>query len=554
MLNTLSIRNVVLIEKLDLEFPAGFLALTGETGAGKSILLDALSLALGRRSDVGLVGKAAEKASVTAVFEVDADHAALKILESNDLDVEGSEIILRRTVDGSGRSKAYLNDQTVTVGLLRQIGDELMEVHGQFDQYGLMNAKTHLGLLDKYSNTAPQVVAVEALFHEWKSLEERLRTAEKNVEETKQEEDFLRGAVSDLEGLHAEEGEETKLVERRSMMSHAKKIIEGVNDIMLEISGDSAIEERLYKVSKIFDRLSDALGDRASSYDGFIETISTTLDDLKEDLEGLVANVSEESASFEVMDDRLFALREMARKYKSHPDQLPALLDAYQEKLSMIDNVSNIDALRKQESVACAGYVAAAEKLRQSRQLESLNMKKEIETELAPLKLENVKFQVNFEELAQENWRATGLDKVSFEVSTNPGQPFGPLGKVASGGELSRLMLALKVVLHRDVGSKTLIFDEVDSGIGGPTADAVGKRLKRLGEKNQVLVVTHSPQVAACANQHYHVSKQDHGEGIRTAVDALDNAQRIEELSRMLSGEDITEEARQAARKLMVNG
>ena len=554
MLNTLSIRNVVLIDKLDLEFDPGFLALTGETGAGKSILLDSLCLALGRRSDVGLVGKAADKASVTAAFDVAENHPVFDVLRDAEFENDGLEIILRRTVDAKGRSKAYLNDQPVTAGLLRRIGDALVEVHGQFDQYGLMDSKTHLDILDRYAGVFEKRKILKDKFDAWKTLQKKVADILKSLEDAKQEEEFFRHALQDMEALDPQEGEETQLVERRAMLSHANKILEGVNTISGEISGDKAIEERLYKISKIFDRLGDALGDRAGEYETLIGAVSETLDELKAKLEDLAAEVSEESASFESLDDRLFAIRALARKYQCHPDALPELLAEYREKLSMIDDVSNIDALKAEEDAAKNAYKAAAEELHKLRVAAAVTMKEKIEAELKPLKLENVRFQVAFDVLEMDAWRVTGMDKIGFEVSTNPGQPFGPLSKVASGGELSRLMLALKVVLHENTASKTLIFDEVDSGIGGPTADAVGKRLKRLGEGYQVLTVTHSPQVAACGARHYHVSKAKDGERMKTMIRDLDQDMRIEELSRMLSGENITDEARSAARKLVANG
>jgi DNA repair protein RecN (Recombination protein N) len=551
MLASLSIRNVVLIEKLDLAFGAGLCVLTGETGAGKSILLDSLGLALGLRAEAGLVRRGADQASVTAEFDITDDHPAMAILRENDLP-DDLPLMLRRVVGADGRSRAYINDQAAGVRLLRQVGDALAEVHGQFEQYGLMNPANHLGLLDSFAGHAALVTATGRTHREWQAALKALRAAEEEARSAKADEDYLRHALAELDKLSAEEGEEEELDKRRQVLMHGEKIVENLNAAFSELNHDRGIDYRLRSALRAVERAREQAG---PALDPVLEGLAQAADACAEAtnaLERASAEVELDPAALEAVEERLFALRAAARKHSVAVDELPLLRTRMAERLTAIDaGEERLGELAVAADAARKRYVEAAGALQASRRAAAGRLDAAVNGELGPLKFDRASFHTALDALEEGQWNETGMDRAAFLVATNPDAEPGPLGKIASGGELSRFMLALKVSLAETDGIGTLIFDEVDSGVGGAVADAVGERLARLSDKVQVMVVTHSPQVAARGAWHLKVAKTDYADGTVTSVARLSEAEREEEIARMLAGANVTEAARAAASSLL---
>lgn len=557
MLSALSIRDIVLIDRLELALARGLCALTGETGAGKSILLDALGLAIGARADAGLVGQGAEQGSVTAVFDVPDDHPARAILRDDGLDAEG-DLILRRVQAKDGRTRAFINDQAVSVGLLRQVGDALVEIHGQHDERGLLDPSGHRALLDSFGGLDAAAAEVRRLWSAVAEARLAFTEHEASLARARAEQDYLRHVVGELDELSPEPGEETKLAEERALMMHSEKIAGDLAEAADAISSDSGLEARLNQALRRLSRVAEQAGGRLDQAIAAIDRTLVEAAEARDEIERAMRALEFDPARLEKAETRLFALRAAGRKHNVAVDNLAALADRLREQLADIEGgEAKLARLSQAADAARATYLKAAESLSAQRIKAAAKLDQAVARELKPLKLEKATFKTEVNVLAAEDAGPDGLDRVSFLISTNPGAPLGPLIKIASGGELSRFVLALKVALASRGSAPTLIFDEVDSGVGGAVAEAVGRRLAELARTAQVLVVTHSPQVAALARHHLRISKggenRTRNARVATRVDVLDHVDRREEIARMLAGATVTDEARAAADRLIEN-
>ncbi len=554
MLTALSIRDVVLIDRLDLTFEDGLCVLTGETGAGKSILLDALGLALGARGDSGLVTHGAERAMVTAVFDISPDHPAHLLLAEHGFDDPGGELVLRRTLQADGRSRAFVNDQPASIGLLRQIGQSLIEIQGQFEPRGLIDPATHRALLDAYGGLGAEARAVRDAHAAWRDAARAREEAESAASAAARDRDFLEHSVAELSQLDPQAGEEEELAERRSRLMHAEQLVEAMNAASAELTGGRSVEDALQAAQKQLARVADKAG---GALDGTLQALGRAVLEAAEavrELEAAGAAIDLDQQGLEEIDERLFSLRAVARKHQVGVDDLTELRDRMAGQLALVHDRSDaVGRLIQAEADARSRYRQLAQALGAARRGAAVRLDGAVNAELPPLRLDKARFLTSIEERAEDAWGADGTDRISFLVSTNPGAPEGPLSKVASGGELSRIMLALKVVAAEPGDVPTLVFDEVDANVGGATADAVGERLARLARGLQVLVITHSPQVAARGTDHLRVGKEDAMVGgvTVTRVSRLDENARREEVARMLSGAAITDEARAAATRLL---
>lgn len=552
MLSRLSIRDIVLIDRLDIDFANGLAVLTGETGAGKSILLDAFALALGARGDQTLVRHGQEQGQVTAVFEVARDHPALAVLKANDIAAE-DELILRRVQFADGRTRAFVNDQPVSVQVMKQLGQSLVEIHGQHDERALVDTATHRRLLDAFGGLEKDATTVEMLWEARRESEEAAEAHRAEVARAKQEGDWLRHAVDELSGLAPQAGEETALAERRTAMMQAEKVSEDLRDAHDVVAGSGSSVPSLAGTIRRLER-------RSAQAPALIEPVVKSLDAALNALEETRAHLEHalhaadfDPAEMERIEERLFALRAAGRKYTVPVDDLAALAQKYRADIALID--AGEDRLKELEATAReaeAAYRAGAQALSKARARAAAALDKAVNGELKPLKLERAKFTTEIESDGNAAG-PNGIDRVEFWVQTNPGTRPGPLMKVASGGELARFLLALKVVLADRGSAPTLVFDEIDTGVGGAVADAIGLRLARLASGVQVLAVTHAPQVAARADRHYLISKDvaDKGKRVATRVTEVAADHRREEIARMLAGAEITNEARAAAEKLI---
>ena len=551
MLRTLSIRNVVLIERLDLGFAGGLGVLTGETGSGKSILLDALGLAIGMRADSDLIRQGADQSAVTAEFELTDSKIIDALLEEHGLE-GGSNLVLRRLLSKDGRSRAFINDQPVSVALLRQVGESLVEVHGQLETHGLLDPASHRRFVDAFGGYEDLLARVSKNFQSWRSAASAYEKAKANVEKAKRDEEFLRHAVEELQALDPQKDEEAELAGKRSILMNAEQLIESLQDAFSDLNDGNGVESTLRSALQKVEKVADKAG---GQFDEAVASLERALLEATEGIAELerVSGVMElDPAELERIEERLFAMRGLARKHNVEVEALPELLNDMQEQLAVLtDGAGNLEQLAKQVEATKSDYVAAAKKLSAARKKVANQLDKAVTKELPPLKLEAASFTTRLDPLDEPDWNEFGCEYVSFEVKTNPNTAAGPIHKVASGGELARIMLALKVVLADADPVPTLIFDEVDAGIGGAAAAAVGDRLARLAEDVQVLVVTHSPQVAARGNAHWQISKTGKKDGNVTEVGELIGEIRTEEIARMLSGANITEEARAAAESLL---
>ncbi|KAA0598431.1 DNA repair protein RecN (Recombination protein N) [Azospirillum lipoferum] len=559
MLVSLTIRDVVLIERLSLSFRKGLCALTGETGAGKSILLDALGLALGARAESGLVRHGADQAAVTAEFELSGDHPAFAILKEQGLDADSGDgsagyqtLVIRRTVNTDGRSRAWVNDQPVGVGLLKTLGAELVEVHGQFDTHGLLNPQTHRSVLDAYAGLSAQAAQVAAAHRAWRQVEDARHSAAADIARARSEEEYLRHAVAELDALAPKAGEEEELSETRAVLMHREKLVDGMNAAYAELSGDRGVERALSSAIRTLSRIAERAGGTLDPVIAALDRAATEAGEAIAALQAVSSGVDMDPRALEKLEERLFALRAAARKHGVGVDALAALREEMAGRLLLIEDQGDLLAkLAKEAEQARTAFHKAAEMLGAARREAAGRLDVAVAAELAPLKMEKAKFRTLVEPVDESEWSASGIDRVAFQVATNPGSPPGALNKIASGGELARFMLALKVVLAQTSTVGTLVFDEVDTGIGGAVAAAVGERLETLGHGLQVLVVTHSPQVAARGAVHLKVQKSQKGEQVTTGVAELDGDERREEIARMLSGATVTAEARAAADSLI---
>ncbi|MGO4711265.1 DNA repair protein RecN [Bradyrhizobium sp. 2TAF24] len=552
MLARLSIRDIVLIERLDIDFARGLAVLTGETGAGKSILLDAFALALGGRGDADLVRQGVEQGQVTAVFDVPKGHPAARILSENGLDDSG-EMILRRVQLADGRTRAFLNDQAISVQTLKAVGAALVEIHGQHDERALVDASTHRRLLDAFAGLDKDVAALEVLWTARRTARTALDEHRAGMERAAREADYLRHASDELRTLRPQPGEETSLAERRTAMMQGEKIAEDLREAQEAVGGNQSPVASLAAAVRRLERRAANSPKLVEPAVRAIDVAINALEEADQHLNAALRAIDFDPGELERIEERLFALRAAARKYSTPVDDLAALAERYAADMALIDaGAARLKVLEKQALEADQAYDAAAVKLSAARTKAAEKLNKAVNAELAPLKLERAKFMTQVDSDAKAPG-PQGIDRVEFWVQTNPGTRPGPMMKVASGGELSRFLLALKVVLSDRGSAPTLVFDEIDTGVGGAVADAIGARLARLAGKVQVMAVTHAPQVAARADQHLLISKdtRDKGKRVATSVATLMSEHRREEIARMLAGAEITAEARAAADRLL---
>jgi DNA repair protein RecN (Recombination protein N) len=551
MLLNLSIRDVVLIDRLDLEISPGLSVLTGETGAGKSILLDALGLALGGRADAQLLRPGARQAGVSAEFAIDADHGVRALLEEQGLPTDGN-VILRRQLGADGRSRAFVNDQPVGVALLRRIGESLVEIEGQFEQQRLLDSANHRTMLDAFGTLADQAANVRDGWRKWRATATARAEAEAALARARRDEEYLRHAVAELTDMDPKPGEEAELAETRRLLSNREKLLEAAHAAFDELTGERGADGRIMAAQRRLDRIADKAGELTAPATAALDRAAAELADAADRLRRLVNDPELAPHRLAQIEERLFALRDLARKHGVPVDALAEHGAKLAAQLAALDDQSGrLARLAQQEVAARQAYATNADELSKARAKAARRLDAAVNTELPPLKLDKARFATRLEPLPDDDWGEHGRERVVFEITTNPGMPPGPLSKIASGGELSRFLLALKVVLAEADPVPTLVFDEVDSGVGGATAAAVGERLARLGRKLQVLVVTHSPQVAARTDQHWRVEKATAGKSAVTRLAVLDAKGRREEIARMLSGASITDEARAAADRLM---
>lgn len=547
MLTLLDIRNVVLIEALRLEPGAGLAVLTGETGAGKSILLDALGLAMGGRGDAGLVRAGTDSARVTAAFEVNAQHPARALLAEHEIEADGS-IMLKRVIKADGGGRAWINDQPVGVTLLREVAAMLVEVHGQNDERGLLAASGHRALLDGFGGLVEPVGGVRAAWGRWRLALAARDAAVAALDADRKDREWLEHTIGELESLGAEPGEEAALADARAGMQKGARLADDLSAAATQMSEGS---DKLGQAGRRLDRMA---GEHPLLVEA-LEALDRALVEAGEAEEKLAAAVDAleaDPARLEATETRLFEIRAMARKHRVEADGLPALLTALEGRsAALVVGEDGLAVLDNAVEVAAAAFAAAAQALGAARRAAAERLDAAVAAELAPLKLGNARFRTVVTTLEASGWGPEGRERVAFEISTNPGAEFAPLIKIASGGELSRFVLALKVALAAQGSAGTLIFDEIDRGVGGAVASAIGDRLARLAERTQVLVVTHSPQVAARGAQQLMISKASDGGATRTDVVMLEAAGRLEEIARMLSGADVTDEARAQAARLL---
>ncbi len=550
MLARLSIRDIVLIERLDIDFGSGLAALTGETGAGKSILLDAFALALGARGDVALVRESAEQGQVIATFEIAKDHPARRVLAENDLASE-DDVIVRRVQFADGRTRAFVNDQPVSVQILRALGVALVEIHGQHDDRAFVEASTHRALIDAFGGIEADATAVRRLWNERREREAAVATHRAEVERARREAEWLRHAVDELGKLAPEAGEETSLADRRAAMMQAEKAAEDLRATQEAVSGPQSAVPPLATAVRRLERRATQAPALIEPIVRAIDSALNALDEARLHLEHALRVAHYDPLELERIEERLFALRAAGRKYNAPVDELAALRSRYAGDLALIDaGADRLTALEAEAQATAARYREAAQALSAGRRRAAQKIDKAVNAELKPLKLERAQFSTQID---SEDEGPEGLDRIEFWVRTNPGTRPGPLMKVASGGELARFLLALKVVLADRGSAPTLVFDEIDTGVGGATADAIGLRLARLSSGVQVIAVTHAPQVAARADRHYLITKDALAKGKRVAtrVVELEAEHRREEVARMLAGAEITAEARAAAERLI---
>ncbi len=551
MLTRLSIRNIVLIEALDLDFTRGLGVLTGETGAGKSILLDALGLVLGDRAETALVRSGEAKASVTASFEfAQLPQGIADTLDDADIEMEpGEPLIIRRQVKADGGSKAFVNDQSVGVALLRELAASLVELHGQHDDRGLVNPRGHRALLDRYAGS--DLAGLERAWHSWAKAEARFAEARDQVEQVAADQELLLAHLAELTTLEPKAGEEARLAETRAMMQKGEKLAGDLEELRHMWEGSDSPLAALRVAARRLDRIGgehELLAEALAALDRAVIEAS----EAEEKLETAAQAMIHDPAALDVAETRLFELRAIARKHRCEVDELPDLMRDMRGQLDAIEGgEAQLDALEAAAKEAREAYVAKAEKVHAGRIKAAKKLDKAVAAELAPLKLDAARFLTAVGKLPEERWGANGIDSAEFLIATNPGADYAPLGKIASGGELSRFILALKVALAERGGAATVIFDEIDRGVGGAVASAIGERLSRLADGAQLLAVTHSPQVAARGDQHYLIAKASSGTVTKTSVARLSSSDRKEEIARMLSGAEVTDEARAQANKLL---
>lgn len=552
MLSRLSIRDVVLIKSLDLDLSLGLTTMTGETGAGKSILLDALGLAIGERAESRLVRQGASMADVTAVFDVPLGHPSQTVMLENQLPVEDDCIIMRRTLNRDGKSKAYVNGTPVTAGLLRQIGHRLIEIQGQFDQHGLMNPATHIDILDIFANTQAIKAQVSTAHKNWQEAKHALDKAINSSEQAQAQEQVLQENLEELNALEPKLGEAKALEQQRNMVANTERTARAIHESYDAITNENGMEALLLRAIRTLEHSKACAG---GVLDDAYEALERALIEIQEALHALDTagtTMENHSISLEAVDDRLFALRDAARKHGITPDDLPSLMDEMNASLAMMQGSQQfITQLQQAVDDSLGTYLKLSKTLSACRHSSAYLLCDAMNNELPHLRLDGAVFSVDIQPLPPYTYTPNGQDNVTFMVQMNAGASPSPLHKSASGGELSRLLLALKVCLAETSTEKTIVFDEIDHGVGGATAHAIGERLCQLGERFQVMTITHSPQVAAKGETHMKITKSTADDTTETHVNTLNETERREELARMLSGNEITAEARAAAKRLM---
>jgi DNA repair protein RecN (Recombination protein N) len=555
MLTALSIRDIVLIDRLDLEFSGGLSVMTGETGAGKSILLDAFALALGARGDASLVRQGSEQGQVTAAFLPRSGHPVFALLAESGVMAEG-ELVLRRVQSRDGRTRAFINDEPVSVQLLRNAGERLVEIHGQHDDRAMTDPATHRRLLDAFGDLTGDAEALEKNHISWREAERALAEQETHIAKVRENADYLTHALEELTTLDPQADEEQVLAERRQLMMHAEKIAGDLEEARAALEGDGTAHARISAALRKLERQPEETAGVLEPATRALERVLLETNEARELLDRAIAATEFSPQELEEAEERLFALRALARKHNVPVSELSALITRFTEELEALDaGEQKLGELRANAAAACDVYREAALALSRKRQEAAEKLDQAVMAELPPLKLEKAQFLSEVSTQAVEEGGPSGLDHISFHVQTNPGTAAGPLMKVASGGELARFLLALKVVLASRGSAPTLIFDEIDTGVGGATAAAIGERLARLADDLQVLAVTHAPQVAAQARGHLRISKEavpaSDDEAVATRVQTLNDDNRREEIARMLAGQTVTDEARAAAERLI---
>ncbi len=553
MLKSLSIRNVVLIDKLDLDLQRGFTVFSGETGAGKSILLDSVGLLLGQRADISMIRNGCDKLSVSGIFEVaDKTGELATLLHEHGIDFDG-EIIVMRSLSSDGRGKIFLNDQPVTQKLLKEVGSYLVEIHGQFDNQGLLNPATHLKVLDSYGDYDDALKNMYEAYWNYKKARVQRETAENEIQNARTEEESLRHWVDEFSKIKPRVGELEVLEQKRQEMMNAEKLLDNFSAAYKALNNPNiSVRDSLRQAQVAVSHVNAIMHDKYSDIYEVLDTALVNIEEANEQIESASHEISLNQSDIDAVEERLFCLKDLARKHHTTVEELPEVWQSLESKLESLEHGENdLLALQKAEKQAYENYVHKAHTVHEERMAAASKLDRAVMTELPDLKMEKAKFVTQITVKPEDDWNADGMDEVCFMASTNPGTPVGALNKIASGGELARFMLALKVNLAQISSVDTMIFDEVDTGVGGATAQAVGERLAKLGEKVQVFVVTHAPQVAARGTQHFKVAKTTENNVTTTDVYALDATAKLEEVARMLSGEQITDEARAAAQVLI---
>jgi len=552
VLTTLSIRDFVLIEHLTLELGQGLTTLTGETGAGKSILLDALGVCIGLRASPDMVRTDARQASITAVFDVPDRHPVFHELRESGLSIEDNELVLRRVIQADGRSRAFVNDEPTSAGTLRRLGETMVEIQGQFDLHGLLSPSHHRTVLDTFAHSESLLKVVQRCHDTWHTAKQDLSSAREDLEKAQREETYLRHATEELEDLSPEVGEVSKLETRRGLLGNVAGIQEAIGQAASTLIGDDSADERIGLAFRTLERAAERGGEALKPAMDAVDRASLEVNEALSLLGAVQAELDADPDELERVEDRLFRYRDLARKHNGDPDDLMMLLERFQRGLEALDDSSaHMANLEAAVSAGATAYDRAAASLSASRIKAAKKLDRTVMAELPVLKLERAQFETAVRS-DPENRTPQGIDMVEFTAATNPGASFTAIQKTASGGELSRFLLALKVALANDNPLPTLVFDEVDAGVGGATAEAVGKRLQALAENVQVLVITHSPQVAAKGAEHLRVAKSDAKNGqMKTTVTPLDADQRRLEVARMLAGDRVTPEAEAAAAALL---
>ena len=551
MLRELIIKNIVLIETLTIDFKSGLSVLTGETGTGKSILLDSLGLILGNRVDYSLIRKDADQASVTGIFDISANHSVIETLTKYNINYD-SELIIRREIKKDGKSKCIINDTLITRNALEEVADHIIEVQGQFEDRGLLNTKTHLSLLDAFARHDELLTEIKNIFQEMIKLKNKIQEAENNYENNIEDEKWIKDSLDTINQLNLELGEEEELNKKRKILINYEKIILVINESKEIIEKEQGLEDLTNRIFKILDKIQSVASNNLVEALDIIKRASTEIEEFKIIINKENLEINQDSENLETIEDRLHELRTQARKHNCNVDQLLEIKESLILKLNRIDNnKSFINNLKDKYQDIIIKYKLVCDLLSKSRLKSAIILSKEINNELPYLKLENAKFEILVEKLDNDEFTVNGMDKITFLATTNSGMGMLPINKIASGGELSRFLLAIKVVIETGIQNRTIIFDEIDSGIGGAVANAVGIRLAKLGTAYQTIIVTHSPQVTSKGHHHYLIEKNIINNITYSKVTELYRKDRVEEIARMLSGDTVTIEAREAASKLL---